>query len=159
MRSGLVALPCMTVNKLNVPSWENSCTNASSIGLWHIRRTTETTDNRFFQKRVPAHTRRHPRHSAADSAWKHASGQTTSILNSEISILGGELWRTMRATSIRNTKVRALKITLNVFLSQSSTKILTVLILPLLQISATKIELLLQDEGFYATLLLVRYVW
>lgn len=45
------------------------------------------------------------------------------------------------------------------FLSQSSTKILTVLILPLLQISATKIELLLQYEGFYATLLLVQYVW
>lgn len=42
--------------------------------------------------------------------------------------------------------------------SQFSTKILTVLTLPLLQISATKIELLLQDEDSDATLLLVRYV-
>ena len=42
--------------------------------------------------------------------------------------------------------------------SHFSTKMLTVLTLPLLQISATKIELVLQDSGSDATLLLVRYV-
>ena len=105
---GKDGIHCTVVNKFSVPICENSKVDSSDNSPWHICRTTAATDSSFCQNTLLFQLRSSNKHSSADSAWKQASEHAMSIFSSETTILGGELWKMVRAASKRKTYVRVL---------------------------------------------------
>lgn len=109
---GKGGIHCTVVNKFSVPICENSKIDSSDSSPWHICRTTPATDSPFCQNTLLFQLSSSNKQSSADSAWKQASEQAMSIFSSETTILGGELWKMVRAASKRKTYVRVLESTL-----------------------------------------------
>ena len=105
---GKDGIHCTVVNKFSVPICDNSKIDSSDSSPWHICRTTAATDSSFCQNTLLFQLSSSNKQSSADSAWKQASEQAMSIFSSETTILGGELWKMVRAASKRKTYVRVL---------------------------------------------------